>query len=92
MPNPAPVGDWSNFDFTLTPQAKDVFETALPPTAGARYTPFAFASQIIAGINYCFLCDVQYPTPFPNENTVKVYIYQPTGGSPQPYRIVPIVP
>jgi hypothetical protein len=85
-------GEWSHFDFTLTPQAKDAFETAMQPMFGAKYTPLAFASQSVAGFNYCFLCDVQYATPFPNENAVKVYIYQPSDGQPHHYRIVPISP
>lgn len=92
MSNLVPVGAWSNFDFTLTPQAKDAFETAMQLLFGAKYTPLAFASQVVAGTNYCFLCDVQYATPFPDENAVKVYIYQPSGGEPCHYRIVPISP
>jgi hypothetical protein len=92
MSNSVHVGGWSNFDFTLTPHAKDAFETAMPPLFGTTYTPFAFASQTVAGINYCFLCDVQYATAFPDENAVKVYIYHPSNGKPQHYRIVPISP
>lgn len=85
-------GGWSDFDFTLTPQAKDAFETAMQPMFGAKYTPLAFASQTIAGINYCFLCDVQYVAPFPDGNAVKIYVYQPLDGKPHHYRIVPISP
>ena len=92
MSNPVPVSGWSNFDFTLTPLAKDVFETAMQPLPGAKYTPLAFASQVAAGTNYCFLCDVQYPTAFPDGNAVKIYIYQPLDGKPLPYWIVPITP
>ena len=92
MSNKVAAGGWSNFDFTLTPQAKDVFETAMSPLFGAKYTPLAFASQVVAGTNYCFLCEVQYATPFPDENTVKVYIHQPQSGRPTHYRIIPIHP
>lgn len=92
MSNTVPVGDWSHFDFTLTPLAKDVFETAMQPLFGAKYTPLALASQVVSGTNYCFLCDVQYATPFPDGNAVKVYIYQPSDGKPCPYWIVPITP
>jgi hypothetical protein len=92
MSNQVLAGGWSNFDFTLTPQAKDVFETAMSPLFGAKYTPLAFASQVVAGTNYCFLCEVQYTTPFPDENTVKVYIHQPLSGRPIHYRLIPIHP
>ena len=83
---------WSNFDFTLTSEAKDAFETAMPPLFGAKYTPLAFASRVVAGIDYCFLCEVQYIARFPDENTVKVYIHQPQSGRPTHYRIIPIHP
>lgn len=92
MPNPVVAGDWSHFDFTLTPQAKDAFETAMQPLFEAKYTPLAFASRSAGGLDYCFLCDVQYPGPFPDGNAVKVYLYQPSDGRPYPYRIVPIGP
>lgn len=86
------LGGWSNFDFTLTPQAKDSFEAAMSPLFGAQYTPLAFASQVVAGINYCFICEVQYATLPTNENAVLVYIYQPLDGRPHHYRIIPISP
>ncbi len=92
MSNPVLVGDWSNFDFTLTPLAKDTFQTAMQPLFGAKYTPLAFASQTVAGINYCFLCDVQYATAFPDGNAVKIYVHQPLDGTPFPYWILPITP
>ena len=85
-------GEWSHFDFTLTPQAKDAFETAMQPMFGAKYTPLAFARRSGAVANYCFLCDVQHVMPPPNENAVMVYIYQMPDGNPFHYRIVPISP
>lgn len=86
------TGGWSNFDFTLTPEAKDAFETAIQSRFEAAYTPLAFASRAMGGTDYCFLCDVQYAAPFPDANAVKVYIYRPSGGTPYPYWIVPIAP
>ena len=74
------VGGWTSFDFTLTPQAKDALETALQGLVGARYTPLAFASQVVAGTNYAFLCEAEYTTDYPNENAVMVRVYQPITG------------
>ncbi|MFZ2751854.1 MAG: hypothetical protein WAZ48_00235 [Lysobacteraceae bacterium] len=85
-------GNWSPFDFTLTPQAKDAFETALPAMFGAAYAPFAFASRGAAGTHYCFLCEVQHAAALPDGNVVKVYIHQPTDSAPYHYRIVPVSP
>ncbi len=86
------TGGWSNFAFTLTPEAKDAFETAMQPLFDAVYTPLAFASRAVKGIDYCVLCDVQYTGGFPEGNAVKVYLHAPADGKPYPYWILPITP
>ena len=85
-------GGWSNFNFTLTPDAKEAFESALTHWVGAKYTALAFASQLVNGTNYCFLCEVQYVTRFSNKNAAKVYIHQPLKGKPVIHKIVPVNP
>lgn len=91
MSNPN-LGGWSAFSFTLTPQAKEVFASALSGWVGATYTPFAFASQLVAGTNYCFLCEAQLAAYQTNENAVLVYVYAPLNGKPIVHKIVPISP
>lgn len=83
-------GGWTEFSFTLTPMAKSVLESVLP--LGAKYTPIAFATQVVAGTNYCFLCEAQYATPVSSENVVLVYVYQPANGKPVLHKIVSISP
>jgi len=85
-------GTWSSFDFTLTPQAKDVFETVLNDLVGVTYTPFAFASQYVSGTNYAFLCDIPNARSYPPENVVIVRIFEPQKGKPSLVSIVPIQP
>lgn len=68
---------WSSFDFTLSPEAKHVFEEATVGLLGVKYTPFAFATQVVAGIGYAFLCEGVAPTRSPNSSVVKIRIYQP---------------
>ena len=48
------VGGWTNFSFTLTPKAQEVFKKAVN-LIGVDYTPLAFATQVVAGTNWCFL-------------------------------------
>lgn len=91
MSNQLP-GGWSTFSFTLTPQAKEVFTSALSGWLGATYTPIAFATQVVAGSNYCFLCEAQFATFPGNENAVLVYVFQPLNGKPVVHKIVPISP
>jgi hypothetical protein len=92
MPNAIESVNWSPFDFTLTPHAKDVFDTVAPALFGAKYTPLAFASQVVAGTKYCFLCDVQYAAPPTSGNLILIHIHLPEAGTPYPYRIVPVAP
>ncbi|AVP96847.1 hypothetical protein C7S18_06365 [Ahniella affigens] len=91
MSNQVP-GGWSAFSFTLTPQAKEVFASALSDWTGAAYTPFAFASQVVAGANYCFLCEAQFTTYPTTENAVLLYVFAPLSGKPIVHKIVPISP
>lgn len=74
-----PAG-WTSFDFTLTPQAKDAFETAMQGVMGFQCIPIAFASQAVTGTNYAFLCEAEYLTGYPNENVVVVRVHEPREG------------
>lgn len=76
------AGGWSSFSFTITPEAKKVFEQALKGLVGVRYTPLAFATQVVAGLNYCFLCEGQVVSPENPEFAALIYIYAPPGGDP----------
>lgn len=85
-------GGWSDFDFTLSPEARSVFDYATSPLLGAKYTPFAFATQVSDGIDYAFLCEAEYVTRYPNENAVNLRVYQPPGGKAHIVSIRPILP
>ncbi|MBL8299649.1 MAG: hypothetical protein JNN30_15040 [Rhodanobacteraceae bacterium] len=92
MPIATQSANWSTFDFTLTPQAKDVFDTVAPALFGAKYTPLAFSRQGAATVQLCFLCDADYTAPPVSSNLVLIYIHQPEADTPYPYRIVPVAP
>ncbi|WP_035054032.1 hypothetical protein [Andreprevotia chitinilytica] len=76
------VGGWTDFDYEVTSAAKTVLEEALGGLVGVKYTPTAFATQVVSGTNYCFLTrgttvtfgDVNFPA--------LVYVYKPLSGDP----------
>ncbi|MDA8454398.1 hypothetical protein M4R22_06475 [Acidovorax sp. GBBC 3334] len=85
------VGGWTAFNFDLTPEAQKVFKEAVN-LVGATYTPFAFATQVVAGTNYSFLSKVQAVVPNAQLRVVKVHIYQPPQGQPHITQIIDIQP
>lgn len=76
-------GGWTEFNFTISAKAKAVFDTALKDFCGVGYDPLAFATQVVKGTNYCFLCKATVISEEPYDLFVaKVYIYQPLDGPP----------
>ncbi|MDH4471936.1 MAG: hypothetical protein QE487_04965 [Fluviicola sp.] len=75
-------GSWGNWDFTVSRRAMNVFKLATKDFFGASYKPLANATQLVAGMNYCFLCEMSpaiwHPTPSP----VVVWISAPLQGNP----------
>ena len=86
------AGGWTGWNFTITPEAKAVFEKALQGFTGVGYTPLAFATQMVSGTNYCFLCQGKVVYPGAPEIAVKLYIYQPLQGDPHITQIINITP
>jgi hypothetical protein len=87
------AGGWTNFVNPLTADAKHVFEEAVT-LLGVSYQPFAFATQVVAGTNYCFLCTTTVVTPEKTQGAAKVYVLQPLPGQGKPHitEIVQVVP
>ncbi len=78
--NTEKMGGWSPLHFTITTEETSVFNEALEGFCGVSYTPLAVATQVVAGINYCFLCKAVIVYPGASETLAKVYIYQPLDG------------
>lgn len=76
------LGGWSGFDFTVSAEADKVFTAALEGFTGVQYTPLAVATQVVAGTNYCFLCQGEVVVPSQPQIAALVYIYQPLAGQP----------
>ncbi|HAS43885.1 MAG TPA: hypothetical protein DCS93_25640 [Microscillaceae bacterium] len=73
------IGGWTTFTFEVSPEAKQVFQKATERWQGVDYTPMAVATQVVNGINYCFLSKGVMVTPERAEIVALVYIHQPSG-------------
>lgn len=67
---------------TLPEAAQAAFEKATGTLLGATYTPVALlATQIVAGTNYCVLCQIAPVVPDPVPKWALVYIYADLEGN-----------
>lgn len=87
----APVaGGWSvAASAEITEEKQALFEKAMAELLGVNYEPVAYlGSQVVAGLNHCFLCraTVVYPNAAPS--LVLVYIYENLEGNAQMTNIV----
>lgn len=87
-----PVNAWSHFNFNISPEARAVFAAALHGFVGVSYKPLAVATQIVAGTNYCFLCEATVVYPGATPYAAKLYIYKPLEGAPHITQIVQDMP
>jgi hypothetical protein len=74
-------GGWSDWN-EVTQKEKDVFDPAIRSIVGVKYTPLFFASQVVAGMNYCFLCKGMIINKEQTMIVASVHIYKPLSGEP----------
>ena len=78
-------GGWQNVPCEaaeLPEDAQAAFDKALDGLVGAQYTPVALLStQVVAGMNYCILCQVTPVTPDAAPAWALVYIYADLEGN-----------
>lgn len=66
----------------LPEDAQAAFDKALEGLVGAEYTPVALLStQVVAGMNYCILCQITPVVPNPVPSWALVYIYADLQGN-----------
>ena len=80
------AGGWAPVEHEackLPENAQAAFDKALEQLDGAVYTPVALLStQVVAGTNYCILCQITPVVPDPVPVWALVYIYaDPQGGA-----------
>ena len=77
------VGGWTAAEDTaLTDDQRSLFEKALEGLAGVGYEPVAYlGSQVVAGLNHCFLCKATVVYPGTEPTYKLVYIYEDLDGN-----------
>ena len=75
------VGAWTPFG-PVTPEEQAVFNTALAGLVGVNYVTELVSTQVVAGMNYRFLCKATAVYPGAQPYQALVTIYQPPGGQP----------
>jgi hypothetical protein len=86
------TGGWTPFDYEITGAARAVLKEATDDIIGVTYTPSAFATQVVAGTNYCFLCTGQVSHPVVPPYPVLVSIFKPLSGKAHISEITRIKP
>lgn len=79
------AGGWRNVPceaVELPEDAQAAFDKALDGLVGAHYVPVALLStQVVAGMNYCILCQITPVVPNPTPTWALVYIYADLQGN-----------
>jgi len=79
------TGGWENISHEaeeLPEDAQKAFDKATENLDGAEYTPVALLStQLVAGMNYCILCQITPVVPNPEPSWALVYIYADLKGN-----------
>ena len=89
------AGGWQvAADFALSDEQKALFEKGLEKLLGADYVPIALlGTQVVAGMNYCFLAQTTPVVPDAKPVYTLVFLYQDLEGNVQLLNVVdlPIV-
>ena len=78
--SPTLAGAWTNWNFAPTPEATAAFQEATQGLIGVKYTLLAFASQLVNGTNYAFLCEAQAATRDHLTYPAVLHAYKPIDG------------
>lgn len=87
---PSLVGGWTiTKDITVSDEAKAAFDKALDGFTGVDYQPLALlGTQVVAGTNYCILCEAKVVYPDAVPYYALVYIYADLQGGAKILNIV----
>ncbi|MDR1702043.1 MAG: hypothetical protein LBR56_04650 [Sporomusaceae bacterium] len=69
------LGGWTVQE-EITSDLKAVFAEAMEGFVGVGYEPKLAATQVVKGINYCFICVSTLITPEKTKGFAKVFIYK----------------
>ncbi|MCL1127917.1 hypothetical protein [Shewanella surugensis] len=74
-------GGWSPWG-PLTAESLEVFDAATSRLLGVKYTPLEVSTQVVAGVNYRFICEARVVIPHAQPYRVMMEIFQPLEGEP----------
>lgn len=79
------TGGWSVAEsMEINAEAQEIFDKAMEGLVGVDYEPVAYlGSQVVAGLNHCFLCKATVVYPGAEAGLALVYIYQDLEGNAQ---------
>ena len=79
---PAVLGGWSTPDSPeISPELQELFDKATEGLLGVNYTPVALiGTQLVSGMNYCFLCEAKAVIPDAVPYYVNVTVYKDLEG------------
>ncbi|VIF62590.1 Uncharacterised protein [Clostridioides difficile] len=69
-------GGWSDFK-VVEKEDLEVFEEAVGTLKGISYRPIVVATQLVAGKNYCFICNATSVTNPPRNFLAEIVIFKP---------------
>lgn len=73
-------GEYSTFRTDITSEEMEVFNSSMGKIIGVNYEPIAVSTQVVAGMNYRFLCNAEITYPNAFKYTVLITIYRPLDG------------
>ncbi len=83
------VGGWTLTGGEITQEAQSAFDKAGKTLLGAEYQPIALlGTQLVSGMNYCFLCEAAVVYPGGEPYYVLMYIYQNLQGEAEVTKVV----
>ena len=88
----AVVGGWTPAEGAeMTEEAQAAFDKAMEGLVGVNYTPLALlGTQLVAGTNYCLLCEAAVVYPGAEPYYALVYVYADLQGGAAIRDIVPL--
>jgi hypothetical protein len=86
------TGGWSDFVSPISEEQEKVFDNAMEHFTGVKYTPIAAAQQVVAGMNFCYICLARIVIPDASVTVAKVTVYAPPSGEPHITAIEPVAP
>ncbi|ELR67914.1 hypothetical protein C942_00222 [Photobacterium marinum] len=76
------AGGWTPYSTHIDDEMRHVFDQAMEGLLGVSYEPFAVSTQIVAGVNYHFLCNAKVADREGTEYAVMVTISELINAKP----------